>query len=64
MVFHRYKFLLLLLASLLVVLVTVPFAMFYLAPRLLFLVEDYRSRWTWLSVLLVMVPLAGRIILG
>lgn len=49
---------------LLVILVTVPFAMFYLAPRLLFLVEDYPSPWTWPSVLLAMAPLACRIIIG
>ena len=49
---------------LLALLVTVPFAMFYLAPRLLFLVEDYRSPWTWPGVLLAMVPLGARIIFG
>ncbi len=46
---------------LLVFLVTVPFAMFYLAPRLLFLAEDYRSPWTWPGVLLAMAPLSCRI---
>jgi hypothetical protein len=32
------------------------FAIVYLPPRLLFLVEDYRSRWTWVGIGLVSVP--------
>lgn len=51
------------LALLLVVLLTVPFAIFYLAPRLLFLVEDYRSPRTWLTAALAMLPLAWRLAL-
>jgi hypothetical protein len=47
---------------LLVVLVTVPFSIFYLAPRILFLLEDYRHARTWLGVLLVMLPLAIRLV--
>lgn len=41
--------------------VTVPFAMFYLAPRVLFLIEDYRERKTWVNCAFVMAPLAVRI---
>ena len=47
---------------LLVVLVTVPFSIFYLAPRILFLLEDYRQLRTWFGVLLVMLPLAIRLV--
>lgn len=51
-----------LMRCLLVVLVTVPFAMFYLAPRAVFLAEDYRSKEPWLGALLVMAPLAARLV--
>ena len=53
-----------LMRCLLVILITVPFAMFYLAPRVLFLIEDYRSPEAWLSALLVMAPLAKRLVFG
>jgi hypothetical protein len=46
----------------LVVLVTVPFSIFYLAPRILFLMEDYRRPQTWIGVFLVMLPLAARLV--
>lgn len=52
------------LRCLLVVLISVPFAIFYLAPRALFLIEDYRSSEPWLGALLVMVPLALRLVFG
>jgi len=51
-----------LLRPLAVVLVTVPFALFYLAPRLLFLAEDARTPRAWLTVPLAMLPLAWRIV--
>ncbi len=54
----------LLLGLLLVLLCTVPFAMFYLAPRLLLLAEDFRQRGTWLRLLPVTLPLAWRLVLG
>lgn len=43
-------------------LITVPFAMFYLGPRLLLLAEDWRHPTTWGSVLLAMLPLSLRLI--
>ena len=48
---------------LLIVLITVPFSMFYLAPRIPFLLEDHRDRWTWLTILLAMLPLVVRIVM-
>lgn len=39
-----------------------PFAMFYLAPRALFLAEDYRNGQTWVSIFLVVLPIAWRIL--
>lgn len=51
------------LSILLVALLTVPFAIFYLAPRLLYLVEDYRSPGTWISATLAMLPLAWHVVL-
>jgi hypothetical protein len=48
---------------LLVVLMTVPFSIFYLAPRVLFLLEDYRNPWTWFTIVLAMSPLAARIVM-
>jgi hypothetical protein len=39
----------------------VPFAMFYLAPRVLFLVEDYQVPLTWLAIALAISPLVVRI---
>ncbi len=49
------------LAVVLVVLMSVPFAIFYLAPRMLFLVEDFRKRSTWLRIVLVALPMAWRL---
>ena len=49
-------------ATLLLVLITVPFAMFYAAPRILFLVEDYRRPATWLRLGAVMLPLSLRLL--
>ena len=45
-------------------LITVPYAMFYAAPRLLFLVEDYRERFLWLRLGIVMIPLSLRLLGG
>ena len=50
--------------GLLVILMSVPFAMFYLASRILFLLEDFRCWRTWLSALLAMSPTAWRLITG
>ena len=52
-----------LLTLLLASLTTVPFAMFYLAPAVLFLREDYREPSTWLNALVVMLPLSVRMFL-
>lgn len=49
---------------LLVILMTVPFAIFYLAPRVLFLLDDYRDSRAWISILLAILPLAVRVVLG
>jgi hypothetical protein len=43
---------------------TLPLAIIYLAPRLLFLIEDYADPLAWVRILLVMLPLAKRIIFG
>jgi hypothetical protein len=51
-------------AVVLVVLMTVPFAVFYLAPRMLFLVEDFRKRSAWARIALVTLPLAWRLVHG
>jgi hypothetical protein len=48
---------------LLIILMTVPFSIFYLAPRVLFLFEDYRHPRTWLAILLAILPLAMRIVM-
>ena len=45
---------------LLVVLICVPFSMFYAAPRILFLAEDYRSPMTWIRMVGVMLPSVAR----
>ncbi len=47
---------------LLVVLITVPFSMFYAAPRILFLAEDYRHPSTWIRIAAVMLPLSLRLL--
>lgn len=38
--------------------------LFYIPPRLLFLVEDYKYRLTWLSMTLAVAPVAYRMIFG
>ncbi|MGB8508974.1 MAG: hypothetical protein WCD76_11250 [Pyrinomonadaceae bacterium] len=38
--------------------------LFYLPPRLLFLVEDYKYRATWISMTLAIAPVAYRLIIG
>ncbi|MCA1592561.1 MAG: hypothetical protein LC754_07920 [Acidobacteria bacterium] len=38
--------------------------LFYLPPRLLFLVEDYKYRATWISMTLAIAPVAYRVIIG
>jgi hypothetical protein len=38
--------------------------LFYLPPRLLFLVEDWRYRATWISMTLAVAPVAYRFIIG
>lgn len=50
-----------LISILLVVLTTVPFAIFYLAPRMVLLREDYTRAQTWLNAAIVMLPLASRL---
>ena len=45
---------------LLLVLISVPFSMFYAAPRILFLAEDYRSPMTWIRMAGVMLPSVAR----
>ncbi len=50
--------------GLMVILMSVPFAMFYLAPRMLFLLEYFRCWRTWLSALLAMSPTAWRLVTG
>ena len=51
-----------LVSALLILLATVPFAIFYAAPRILFLAEDYREISTWLRMAVAMAPLAARVI--
>jgi hypothetical protein len=46
------------------VLVSPVVLLFYLPPRLLFLVEDYRYRATWISMTLAIAPVAYRLIFG
>jgi hypothetical protein len=50
--------------GLLVILMSVPFAMFYLAPRMLFLLEDFRCLRTWLTAVIAMSPTAWRLVMG
>ena len=51
-----------LMSILLVILTTVPFAIFYLAPRMVLLREDYTRVQTWINAAIVMLPLASRLI--
>jgi len=46
----------------LTVLLAVPFAIFYLSPRVLLLAEDYRNPGTWLRIVAVMLPVSGRLL--
>jgi hypothetical protein len=48
-------------AAVMMVLLAVPFAVFYLSPRVLFLTEDYRRPATWLRAAAVMLPLTARL---
>jgi len=48
-------------AVLLTVLLAVPFAIFYLSPRVLLLAEDYRRPATWVRAAAVMLPLTARL---
>ncbi len=48
-------------AVLLTVLLAVPFAIFYLSPRILLLAEDYRRPATWARTAAVMLPLTARL---
>lgn len=52
-----------LMSILLVILTTVPFAIFYLAPRMVLLREDYTRAQTWFNAAIVMLPLAARLML-
>jgi hypothetical protein len=38
--------------------------LFYIPPRLLFLVEDYKYPATWISMMLAVAPVAYRLIIG
>ncbi len=40
------------------------FALFYLSPRFLFLLEDFNRRLTWATIGLTLAPLLGRILLS
>jgi len=51
-----------LMSIVLVILCTVPFAIFYLAPRMALLREDYMRGQTWVNAAIVMLPLAFRLI--
>jgi hypothetical protein len=51
-----------LLSLVLVILTTVPFAIFYLAPRMVLLREDYARSQTWINAAIVMSPLAVRLV--
>ena len=47
-----------------IVVVAPMFAMFYIAPRVLYLAEDFMYPGTWLSIVLAMLPLAKRVVFG
>lgn len=51
-----------LMSLVLLVLSAVPFAIFYMAPRLVLLREDYMRGQTWINAAIVMLPLATRLI--
>ena len=46
------------------VLISPVILLFYIPPRLLFLVEDYKYRATWISMTLAVAPVAYRLIYG
>jgi len=45
-------------------LAAVAFALFYVTPRFLFLIEDFNRWTTWATIGLTLAPLVGRILLG
>jgi hypothetical protein len=45
-------------------LAAVAFALFYVTPRFLFLIEDFNRGTTWATISLTVAPLVGRILLG
>jgi hypothetical protein len=47
-----------------VLIVTPMFVMFYIAPRILYLAEDYRYPRTWVMIMLAMLPAAMRVVFG
>jgi len=46
------------------VLAAVAFALFYVTPRFLFLIEDFNRWTTWATIALTLAPLVGRILLA
>lgn len=48
----------------LLVAMSILYLFFYLPSRYLFLVEDYRSRWTWVQVFMAMVPVIWIVTVG
>ncbi len=45
-------------------LASVAFALFYVTPRFLFLIEDFNQWTTWATIALTLAPLVGRILFG
>lgn len=45
-------------------LAALAFALFYVTPRFLFLIEDFNRWTTWATIALTLAPLVGRILLG
>lgn len=43
------------------IVILLPFAMFYLAPRILYLAEDYRKPSTWVMIFIALSPLVAGI---
>jgi magnesium-transporting ATPase (P-type) len=52
------------LVLLLTPLLTVPFILFYITPRGLFLVEEYKDPRAWLTIFIAMLPLARIVVIG
>lgn len=47
------------------VIIVIPiFVMFYIAPRVLYLAEDFMYPWTWVTIILAILPLAKRVVFG